>query len=416
MKGLALLLPVLVALQVGVQPALAWAWPVDGPVLRSFVLGDDPYAGGQHRGIDIGAPAGAPVKAPAAGTVSFAGTVPSGGKTVTIRTGDGYAVTLLHLGEYLVARGAVVGEGETIGSVGPSGAAVETQPFVYLGVRVAADPNGYVDPLGLLPAPALPADPEPSPPVTDPAPSHAEGGQAHHSAPTSPPAPSRGHAGPQNSVQSPDPVQAPVHVEGRSSRAQPHRSQAVSSAKPPVLLQLSVHAPPVGSGVVAGVARGAPQGSRPWPAVLLGAAIAAAGTFRAARVLVRRRQLGDAGTAHGPTTVLRQRSASAAEHADGLRLGEQDHLVLHGDLERILLAQRKALADLDRDDDAPKLVDVTNDARSRRSSCRPRGHSLACSFRPHRVVGLSPGHLATSPRHAISNHHFGRRERSASFV
>src|SRR6188472_19021 len=91
MKGLALLLPVLVALQVGVQPALAWAWPVDGPVLRPFVLGDDPYAGGQHRGVDIGAPAGTPVRAPAAGTVSFAGTVPTGGKTITIRTADGYA-------------------------------------------------------------------------------------------------------------------------------------------------------------------------------------------------------------------------------------------------------------------------------------------------------------------------------------
>ena len=71
MKSLALLLPVLVALQVGVQPALAWAWPADGPVLRPFVLGDDPYAGGQHRGIDIGAPAGTPVRAPISGSVSF---------------------------------------------------------------------------------------------------------------------------------------------------------------------------------------------------------------------------------------------------------------------------------------------------------------------------------------------------------
>jgi hypothetical protein len=38
MRRLVLLLPVLVALQVGVQPALAWTWPVDGPVLRPFVL------------------------------------------------------------------------------------------------------------------------------------------------------------------------------------------------------------------------------------------------------------------------------------------------------------------------------------------------------------------------------------------
>ena len=37
------------------------------------------------------------------------------------------------------------------------------QPHVHLGVRVAADPNGYVDPLGLLPA-RLPAPPPPPPP------------------------------------------------------------------------------------------------------------------------------------------------------------------------------------------------------------------------------------------------------------
>ncbi len=51
----------------------AWTWPVKGPILQKFVLGDDPYAAGQHRGIDIGAGAGEPVLAPASGTVSFAG-------------------------------------------------------------------------------------------------------------------------------------------------------------------------------------------------------------------------------------------------------------------------------------------------------------------------------------------------------
>src|ERR671919_628006 len=112
MKRLVALLPVLIALQVGVKPALAWTWPVDGPVLRPFVLGDDPYAAGQHRGIDIGAVAGSLVHAPAGGTVSFAGTVPGGGRTVTLRTGDGYAVTLLHLGSVAVSRGAVLAEGQ----------------------------------------------------------------------------------------------------------------------------------------------------------------------------------------------------------------------------------------------------------------------------------------------------------------
>src|SRR3954447_7461319 len=151
MKVFAFLLPVLVALQVGVQPALAWAWPVDGPVLRPFVLVDDPYAGGQHRGIDIGAPAGAPVRAPAAGTISFAGTVPTGGKTITIRTADGYAVTLLHLGSLGVAAGEPGDEGVPVGPAAASGAPAYSTPYVYLGVRTASDPNGYLDPVGFLP-------------------------------------------------------------------------------------------------------------------------------------------------------------------------------------------------------------------------------------------------------------------------
>lgn len=82
MKRLLVLLPALLAIQVGVSPALAWTWPVDGPVLQTFRLGADPYEGGQHRGIDVGAPAGTPVAAPAGGTVTFAGTVPGGGRAV----------------------------------------------------------------------------------------------------------------------------------------------------------------------------------------------------------------------------------------------------------------------------------------------------------------------------------------------
>src|SRR3954468_6693182 len=168
MRGLALLLPVLVALQVGVQPALAWAWPVDGPVIRPFVLGDDPYAGGQHRGIDIGATPGTSIRAPASGSVSFAGTVPSGGKTVTIRTADGYAVTLQHLGAYSVARGAGVTEGDAIATA-PAAGAGGAAPSVYLGIRVGNDPNDYVDPLTLLPAaPPTGGDPDPAQPPSDP--------------------------------------------------------------------------------------------------------------------------------------------------------------------------------------------------------------------------------------------------------
>ena len=79
-------------------------WPVDGPVLRPFVDGDDPYAGGQHRGIDIGGADGEPrCRAPAAGVVSFAGRCRTRGSVLTIRTEDGYSVTLVHLGSIGVA-------------------------------------------------------------------------------------------------------------------------------------------------------------------------------------------------------------------------------------------------------------------------------------------------------------------------
>jgi pyruvate/2-oxoglutarate dehydrogenase complex dihydrolipoamide acyltransferase (E2) component len=91
------------------------------------------------------------VVAPAAGTVSFAGTVAANGKSVTIETADGYSVTLTHLGSISVAKGATVAEQGVVGTVGPSGTPEVDGPYVHLGIRVTADPNGYVDPLGLLP-------------------------------------------------------------------------------------------------------------------------------------------------------------------------------------------------------------------------------------------------------------------------
>ncbi len=132
-------------------PAASWSWPADGQVIRAFSLGDDPYAGGQHRGVDIAADAGSNVRAPAAGTVSFAGTVPGNGRTVTIRTGDGYAITLVGLGSIGVAKNALVSEGDTVGTVAT--APDDGSPAsVHLGIRIASDPNGYIDPLTLLPA------------------------------------------------------------------------------------------------------------------------------------------------------------------------------------------------------------------------------------------------------------------------
>jgi hypothetical protein len=157
----------LVALAALIIPctASAWTWPVDGPVLRPFRFGSDPYAGGQHRGIDVGAPVGAPVAAPAGGTVSFMGSVPGGGGAVTIRTADGYSVTLLQLGSISVLRGTTIAEGAAVGTVGESVDAVTLAAHVHLGVRYTTSENGYVDPMSLLPPRAVAAPPAADPPA-----------------------------------------------------------------------------------------------------------------------------------------------------------------------------------------------------------------------------------------------------------
>ena len=65
----------------------AWRWPARGEVLTPFALGANPYAGGQHRGIDIAARAGAPIRAPCGGVVRFAGRGPGRGRAVTLACG-----------------------------------------------------------------------------------------------------------------------------------------------------------------------------------------------------------------------------------------------------------------------------------------------------------------------------------------
>ena len=145
--------------------ARAWTWPVAGPVLQGFAFDEEnPLVPGQHRGIDIQGKVGDPVLAPIAGTVTFAGRVAANGLTITIQTAD-YAVTLLHLGSFLVGAGAVVAEGQRVAIVGTSGVPAHPVPYVQLGIRLSSDPQGYLDPLGFLPPVAAPP-PVPSEPIT----------------------------------------------------------------------------------------------------------------------------------------------------------------------------------------------------------------------------------------------------------
>src|SRR5579862_8676952 len=134
MLSLALLAGALIA----AAPAAAWTWPAGGPVLLGFSFDPaHPYAAGEHRGIDVGGDAGSVVVAPAAGVVTFAGTVPGNGKSLTILTADGWSVTLTQLGSIALAKGAAVAEGDAVATIGPTGDAEVSGPYMQLGIRHA---------------------------------------------------------------------------------------------------------------------------------------------------------------------------------------------------------------------------------------------------------------------------------------
>jgi hypothetical protein len=400
MKRVLALLPVLLAFQVGVSPALAWTWPVEGPVLKKFSFDpEDPYAAGQHRGIDIGAPSGTPVAAPAGGTISFAGTVPGGGLTLAIRTLDGYSVTLVHLGAVAVGRGATVEEGSVVGSVGPSGDLEHAEPYLQLGIRIAADAQGYVDPLSLLPARSSPPTDAAGEPVEgSPAVPDAVGEEAPAATPPVSEAPTGSSGGPGAARRARSRKAAPEselplpasHLADRVGREPSQRLRHAGTGrkwgggKAPLGSHLGrrARAPqPAASAEVAGEASPAADDGARW----LMPALAAAAAVLAGAGLAARRQLRDAGVADGSPAMLSQAAVASAEDAGRLRLGEEDDILLDGDLERVLLAQTQPFPDLNRNDDAAELVDVANDARRSARDLRRRGpHGCSRSHRRRR--------------------------------
>jgi peptidase M23-like protein len=362
MKRLGILLPALLAFQVGVQPALAWTWPVDGPVLQTFNVDSNPYAGGQHRGIEVGAPVGTPVLAPTGGTVSFAGSVAANGRTVTIQTAEGLSVTLVQLGTIGVSNGADVAEGVPVGTVGPSVDSKISEPHVHLGIRRTSDPNGYLDPLGFLPArPASEPPPEPEPvPAPIPAPAAEQPvGPAPIRVGPAPAEPAQ--ASPSRNVLRERRASRPARAEEGTRIQEPWRPRSPGAVRPSGRELRSFEPAAVRAPASAFVAR--PEG--PNPLLFAAATLVAA---LAAGLAVLRRQLLDADAADRAAPVLLEGFVATAEDADALRLGEENRVVLDGDLERILFTEAEALADLDGDHDPAELVYVADDPRSRHSS------------------------------------------------
>jgi hypothetical protein len=148
--------------------AAAWIPPVPGAPTRLFDLGPDPFAGGQHRGVDLDSPPGERVRSACGGRVAFAGPV-AGRGTVSVRCGR-WRVTYAPLERIAVRAGARVGPGRALGHLARAAAPVGRPPGdagvapagLHFGVRREAARFGYVDPLRFL---ARRRAPPPSPVV-----------------------------------------------------------------------------------------------------------------------------------------------------------------------------------------------------------------------------------------------------------
>jgi murein DD-endopeptidase MepM/ murein hydrolase activator NlpD len=127
-----------------------WIWPATGRI--SGVYGSQRILNGQprnpHWGIDIAAPIGTPVKAPAGGVVSLAHPdMYFSGATLFIDHGHGLVSAFLHLSEILVEVGERVEQGTVVGRVGATGRA--TGPHLDWRVNLGGT---RIDPRLLLPA------------------------------------------------------------------------------------------------------------------------------------------------------------------------------------------------------------------------------------------------------------------------
>lgn len=130
-----------------------FVWPASGPI--TGVYGSQRFYNGEpknpHYGVDIAAPTGSPVIAPAGGVVTLAhpDMFYSGG-TLLIDHGFGISSTFIHLSKVLVKAGQEVKQGDLIAEVGASGRA--TGPHLdwrvnWYGERL--DPQWFMSGVGV---------------------------------------------------------------------------------------------------------------------------------------------------------------------------------------------------------------------------------------------------------------------------
>ncbi len=118
--------------------------PANGHLTSNYGPRMSPYAGRikMHEGLDIGAPIGTAIVAPADGVITFSGPKPGFGNFVQIDHGYGVETIFGHASSLSVKKGQKVNRGDRIATVGNTG--YSTGPHVHYEVRVNGTP---VDPL-----------------------------------------------------------------------------------------------------------------------------------------------------------------------------------------------------------------------------------------------------------------------------
>ena len=111
-----------------------FAWPVNGPITSPF----GPRWGRMHEGIDIGAGAGTPIGASAAGTVIVAGWSGGYGNLVVVSHGS-IATAYAHMSRIAVSVGQSVDRGTVLGAVGCTGHCFG--PHLHFEVRIGGVPQ-----------------------------------------------------------------------------------------------------------------------------------------------------------------------------------------------------------------------------------------------------------------------------------
>ncbi len=122
-------------------------WPLQGYISSYFGWRSNPFGSGWdfHKGIDIVAYYGAPIRAAADGTVESAGWNGGYGRLITIYHRDGIETAYGHLSEIIVKAGDKVKKGQVIGYEGSSGDA--TGPHLHFEIRISGT---VIDPLEYL--------------------------------------------------------------------------------------------------------------------------------------------------------------------------------------------------------------------------------------------------------------------------